>query len=97
MSNCGTCRWWQRDKWMDPDAYEVRHDLRSSGLLADMADRVEAVAAAQQGRWGHCLRVTHGWGGSALAYTLDASNYESSLQTRDDFGCVEWAAQENDR
>ena len=43
--------------------------------------------------WGECERITHGWGGpqhSVRAFTLDASNYESGLFTRSDFGCAEW-------
>lgn len=94
VMGCGTCAHWRRIDGVAPDAYEVvSHVERDrpweerAGRTGD-ADVVEYVAANAT-RWGRCQRVTHGWGQSEVAYVMDASDYHATLNTRDDFGCVE--------
>lgn len=76
MTNCGTCKHWV--------PYQVEESQREWGYFDIDSEEVPK-------RWGTCSEITHGWG-SEKAFTLDASDYASSLRTRNDFGCGLWAA-----
>lgn len=78
---CETCRYWE------PLAYE---QMKYGGVPESAADA----------RWGTCRMVGEGAGHyasdfdefkSERAFTRDASDYQSWLTTRADFGCVEYA------
>lgn len=47
---------------------------------------------ADASRWGTCDLIQLGYGDDVRAFTQDASQYQALLHTRDDFGCVLWAA-----
>jgi hypothetical protein len=88
MKTCESCQHWDHTSgWDDLEDYTV-----ARGLDADYDDAsVLAVVAENQGRWGSCRQVSHGWGNSQRAYVMDASDYAATLHTRNDFGCVEQA------
>jgi hypothetical protein len=69
---CGTCRHW-RTPWHQS---------------------MNTWAATEEGqdpaRWGYCALISYNSGDeqATAAFTGDASDYASWLNTRDDFGCV---------
>lgn len=95
LNCCSICEHWKADPHVAPDTDDVLESVIEKGEpwdpTVDQRVAALAVAAAQAGRWGKCARITHGWGDSERAYTMDSSHYASSLRTRDDFGCHEWA------
>ena len=95
---CETCKHWHKEEWAAPDEGDVVDALwdELGSLDVDYTElretqRPTEVVTENAGRWGRCHAVSHGWGLSARAYTMDASMYRSSLRCRNDFGCVEWA------
>jgi hypothetical protein len=80
VNTCATCRWWENPWDTDVGFY-------LSGHQADDAKR-------ESSRWGVCQRIGHPAHTETAttterAFTADGSDYLSSLNTRDDFGCIE--------
>ena len=88
MTDCASCKWWTESDYPTPDPWQY-------GVT------VELVQARPDLKWGECTALPstaidamgdeeHTFKPNSRAYTYDASEYSSGLNTRADFGCVEW-------
>lgn len=84
---CGSCKWWTLTT--SEDIWDRPHLRGEDGEKLTTGGYYEPVPAP--GAWGKCERAGQfGPKASDRFYVIDGSEYVADLNTRDDFGCVEW-------
>jgi hypothetical protein len=83
-ASCASCKHWK--PFFDVANFDPEHDYTK-----DWCKR-------HGRRWGRCARTCMHDGVAddqlSIAVTQDGSDYSAGLETRDDFGCVQWETSE---
>jgi hypothetical protein len=96
MSTCATCKHWRR-----PENRNDFHDAVSFAGDEWVDDVGNGMDGYQRGsvedrKFGECLAIDLGTdlpeGPPPLAVTRDASDYQATLYTQAEFGCLMWEA-----
>lgn len=88
--DCATCEFWDFP-WEDLN-YSLKEHL-------DFQHDWDPIPNEEIIRWGVCRKIGHPArydNNSRKAFTYDGSGYNSGLNTRSDFGCVEWSQKNGD-